>query len=129
MQFAKMIADQEGLKWRAGYHPRDAKKIEARYLARLVAEEIRPRGLPAVPWLSAFPELNVRTYVHDREGRPGVWFYSLDAARWLAVKFARAAFHLPYHHAAMPVSRDPGWVRTLSSIQIAERPSKTPTSR
>ena len=68
---------------------------------------IRPRGLPAVPWLSAFPELNVRTYVHDREGRPGVWFYSLDAARWLAVKFAQSAFHLPYHHAEMPVSRDP----------------------
>ncbi|MCL5997878.1 MAG: DUF2071 domain-containing protein, partial [Chloroflexi bacterium] len=39
---------------------------------------VRPRYLPAMPWVSAFPELNVRTYVvHD--GRPGVWFYSLDA--------------------------------------------------
>lgn len=73
---------------------------------------IRPRGLPAVPWLSAFPELNVRTYVHDRDGRPGVWFYSLDAARWPAVQVARAAFHLPYYHAEMPVKRDPesGWI-------------------
>ena len=73
---------------------------------------IRPRWTPAVPWLSAFPELNVRTYVYDEEGRPGVWFYSLDAARWLAVRFARSAFHLPYHHAEMEVRRDGarGWI-------------------
>lgn len=73
---------------------------------------IRPRGLPAVPWLSAFPEMNVRTYVIDEQGRPGVWFYSLDAARWLAVQFARRAFHLPYFHAAMSVKREPesGWI-------------------
>ncbi|MCB1063398.1 MAG: DUF2071 domain-containing protein [Verrucomicrobiae bacterium] len=75
-------------------------------------EGIRPRGLPALPWLSAFPEMNVRTYVYDEAGRPGVWFYSLDAARWIAVKIARKAFHLPYHHAEMAVNRDPdsGWI-------------------
>lgn len=62
---------------------------------------IRPRWAPALPWLSAFPEVNVRTYVH-RDGRePGVWFFSLDAARWLACRYARLAFHLPYHHARM----------------------------
>lgn len=74
--------------------------------------EIRPRGLPALPWLSAFPELNVRTYAVDATGRPGVWFYSLDAARWLAVQVARRGFHLPYHHAAMRVhrDRDSGWI-------------------
>lgn len=73
---------------------------------------IRPRGWPPVPWLSAFPEMNVRTYVFDETGRPGVWFYSLDAARWPAVKFARRAFHLPYFHAAMSYARDPdsGWI-------------------
>ena len=73
---------------------------------------IRPRGLPAVPWLSAFPEMNVRTYVIDEAGRAGVWFYSLDAARWLAVHFARRAFQLPYFHASMTVSRDAesGWI-------------------
>lgn len=64
-------------------------------------ERVRPRGLPAVPGLSAFLELNVRTYVHDGQGRPGVWFYSLDANQWLAVKIARTFFHLPYEHAAM----------------------------
>jgi uncharacterized protein YqjF (DUF2071 family) len=46
-------------------------------------------------------ELNLRTYVHDRAGVPGVWFYSLDANQWLAVKIARRFFHLPYEHARM----------------------------
>ena len=61
---------------------------------------VRPRGMPALPWISRFHELNVRTYVH-RDGVPGVWFFSLDAARLAAVLGARATFHLPYHHARM----------------------------
>ena len=62
---------------------------------------VRPRFAPAVPGLSDFLELNVRTYVFDEQGRPGVWFYSLDANQWLAVKTARALFHLNYRHATM----------------------------
>lgn len=65
---------------------------------------IRPRFLPAVPWLSAFPELNLRTYVTDGE-RPGVWFFSLDAANPLAVRLARGGFHLPYFDARMSVEQ------------------------
>jgi uncharacterized protein YqjF (DUF2071 family) len=63
--------------------------------------DVRPAGLPAVPGISNFLELNVRTYVHDASGRPGVWFYSLDCNQWLAVKIARTLFHLPYEHATM----------------------------
>jgi hypothetical protein len=66
---------------------------------------IRPRFLPAVPGISDFMEMNLRTYVHDRAGVPGVWFYSLDANQWLAVKIARRFFHLPYEHAEMKSSR------------------------
>jgi uncharacterized protein YqjF (DUF2071 family) len=66
---------------------------------------VRPAGLPAVPGVSDFLELNVRTYVYDAQGRPGVWFYSLDANRWLAVEVARRWFHLPYEHAAMAAER------------------------
>ncbi|MCB1077105.1 MAG: DUF2071 domain-containing protein [Verrucomicrobiae bacterium] len=54
-----------------------------------------------------------RSHLRGRSaGRPGVWFYSLDAARWLAVHFARRAFQLPYFHASMTVSRDAesGWI-------------------
>lgn len=60
--------------------------------------DIRVRGLPAVPYLSHFPEINVRTYVvHD--GKPGVWFLSLDVPRTAAVWAARTFFHLPYYRA------------------------------
>ena len=61
---------------------------------------VRLRATPALPWLSAFPELNVRTYVvADR--KPGVWFFSLDARNPAAVASARAWFHLPYFRARM----------------------------
>lgn len=57
---------------------------------------VRPVMMPAVPWISSFHEVNVRTYVH-RDGRdPGVWFFSLDASSTLAVAAARAAYKLPY---------------------------------
>jgi uncharacterized protein YqjF (DUF2071 family) len=63
--------------------------------------DIRFRGLPPVPGLRRFPELNVRTYVHDEQGRPGVWFFSLDATSPLAVWGAQRVYHLPYRHATM----------------------------
>jgi uncharacterized protein YqjF (DUF2071 family) len=62
---------------------------------------IRPRFCPAVPGISNFLELNVRTYVYDKHKRPGVWFYSLDASQALAVEIAKKFFHLPYHKARM----------------------------
>lgn len=66
-------------------------------------EGIRPRGLPTVPHLSAFPETNVRTYVHQEGRQPGVWFFSLDAANPTACRIARRFFALPYHEATMSV--------------------------
>ncbi len=68
-------------------------------------EGVRFRGLPPLPGLGAFPELNVRTYVAHR-GRPGVWFFSLDAASRLAVQVARAWFALPYYCAQMRCEPD-----------------------
>ncbi|HMO56500.1 MAG TPA: DUF2071 domain-containing protein [Roseiflexaceae bacterium] len=61
---------------------------------------VRLRGLPPLPGLAAFPELNVRTYVRIGD-RPGVWFFSLDAANRVAVEAARLAFHLNYIYARM----------------------------
>ncbi|MEM1085273.1 MAG: DUF2071 domain-containing protein [Verrucomicrobiota bacterium] len=68
-------------------------------------ERVRPTGLPPLPGLSWFLELNVRTYVHDEAGTPGVWFFSLDCNQPLAVEFARSRFHLPYEHAEMSATR------------------------
>lgn len=72
--------------------------------------DIRPRFLPTVPGISNFLEMNVRTYVHDRHGNPGVWFYSLDANQALAVALARRLFHLPYFRAVMTASQDSGMI-------------------
>jgi uncharacterized protein YqjF (DUF2071 family) len=79
------------------------------------------RNLPSVPWLSAFPELNVRTYVRVAE-RPGVYFFSLDAARRLAVVGARALLNLPYYPADMKVERR-GEVVDYQSVRRGERPA------
>jgi len=68
---------------------------------------IRGRGIPALPGLSRFPELNVRTYVRY-EGKPGVYFFSLDAANQQAVWAARRFFHLPYFPASMNARDDGG---------------------
>jgi uncharacterized protein YqjF (DUF2071 family) len=67
---------------------------------------LRLRGTPPLPWLSRFPELNVRTYV-SLGGKPGIWFFSLDAARALAVAAARRTYRLPYFHARMTIA--PPW--------------------
>ena len=71
---------------------------------------VRPRYTFDVPGLSAFPELNVRTYVTSpdaNESKPGVWFFSLEAANPLAVAAARGIFKLPYFNAKM-LARDEG---------------------
>jgi uncharacterized protein YqjF (DUF2071 family) len=65
-----------------------------------VMSGVRLRWLPPLPTASRFCELNVRTYVVDG-GKPGVWFFSLDAASELAVLGGRRLFHLPYFDARM----------------------------
>lgn len=72
------------------------------------------RSVPNVPYLSAFPELNVRTYV-TRDGKPGVWFFSLDAARLAAVGAARLGTGLPYFWAEMSCRR------SAAAVQFSSR--------
>ena len=62
---------------------------------------VRPVGFPSIPGISNFLELNLRTYVRVAKGRPGIWFYSLDANLALSVCVARASFALPYKFAHM----------------------------
>lgn len=62
-------------------------------------------GIPSVPWLSRFPETNVRTYVRSADGESGIWFFSLDAARLGAVVVARATYRLPYFWSRMRLTR------------------------
>jgi uncharacterized protein YqjF (DUF2071 family) len=65
-------------------------------------EGVTPRLVPPLPGLHAFPELNLRTYV-TAAGKPGVWFFSLDAGQKLAVRAARRLFHLPYFDAKFEI--------------------------
>jgi|SRR6516162_3603994 len=101
--------------------------VDARVAARLLPRGIRPDlfegtsyvglvafrmcrvgwlGLPALPYLGSFPETNVRLYSAGPDGRRGVVFLSLDAARLLPVLAGRALFRLPYRWSAMRVRRD-----------------------
>ncbi|NNJ25127.1 hypothetical protein LzC2_11900 [Planctomycetes bacterium LzC2] len=79
-------------------------------LVPFLMDGVRPRWAPAVPGVSRFPETNVRTYVTrvngEGEWEPGVYFFSLDAAKWPAVLIARTVWSLPYFRATMSVDRD-----------------------
>lgn len=83
---------------------------------------VRLRGTPALPWLSAFPELNVRTYVLAQD-RPGVWFFSLDAQNRIAVAAARIWFHLPYFYAQMTCEERQGLVHYRSERNHPRAPA------
>jgi uncharacterized protein YqjF (DUF2071 family) len=76
--------------------------------------EVALPGLPPVPYLSTFPETNVRTYVVGPDGKPGVWFFSLDASRLPAVLVARGWFGLAYRWATMRIEREGRRVRYTS---------------
>jgi uncharacterized protein YqjF (DUF2071 family) len=66
---------------------------------------IRAPGLPRVPWVSSFEEMNVRTYVRGPDGTPGVWFITLDAARLGAVLLARMSYRLKYFWSKLNFSK------------------------
>ena len=80
--------------------------------------DIRLRGLPAIPGTDRFPELNVRTYV-TLDGKPGVYFFNLDAANRLAVWTAKRFYHLPYQHADMKLQQSEGTIH-FESKRISE---------
>jgi uncharacterized protein YqjF (DUF2071 family) len=76
--------------------------------------DLRTPVAPAPPWFTSFPETNVRTYAVGPDGREGLWFFSLDAARLEPVLVARSTYALPYMWSAMTVERDGATVRYRS---------------
>ncbi len=87
---------------------------------------LRLPNLPPVPWISHFAETNVRTYVRGADGERGVWFFTLEADRLVAVLGARWWFHLPYRWAQMQVirSRDQVTYRSKRSRWFGQGISK-----
>lgn len=84
---------------------------------------IRPWWSPPIPGISNFLELNLRTYVYDRSGTPGVWFYSLDANQGLAVRWGRGLFRLPYFASRMSAPVSPDGVVDYRSHRLGTDPA------
>jgi hypothetical protein len=74
-------------------------------LVPFLMDAVRVPRLPALPWLSRFPETNVRTYVRGPDGQTGIWFLSLDAGRLPAVVAGRTTYGLPYFWSSMSARR------------------------
>jgi hypothetical protein len=74
---------------------------------------LRPSGVPPLPGFSFFSQLTLRTYV-TMQGKPGLFYLSVDVANLSAVWFARMFFRMQYWHAAIQISgatmqaRNPG---------------------
>ncbi len=88
-------------------------------------DHLRLPYMRAIPWISSFPETNVRTYVRDQAGERGVWFLSLDADRLAAVVGARTGFRLPYQWAQMTLEQSGACIRYASQRNglMAVRPA------
>ena len=84
---------------------------------------VRPPGMPSLPWISTFPETNVRTYVYGPDGERGIWFFSLEADRLLAVIAARTLYGLPYRWANMRAERLGDVVEYKSDRHDPRRPA------
>jgi uncharacterized protein YqjF (DUF2071 family) len=81
----------------------------------------RARLTPPVPGAARFPEINVRTYA-TIDGKPGIWFFSLDAASRLAVEVARRVYRVPYFRARMAARREGDRVRYAHRRTQADAP-------
>lgn len=85
---------------------------------------LRPPGIPSLPWISHFAEINVRTYV-SHGGKPGVYFFSLDASNLSAVWGARVFYRLPYWQAAMKLEgRGKAMLQYRSKRQHGPKPAE-----
>jgi uncharacterized protein YqjF (DUF2071 family) len=80
---------------------------------------LRARGALPVPGISAFQQLNVRTYVRGPDGLPGVWFFSIDASSRLAALGVRRIYHVPAFYARMTLEPVRGW-QEAECVRVGE---------
>jgi uncharacterized protein len=99
---------------------------------------VRLPGVPPIPWICRTPEANVRTYVRGPDGRRGIWFFSLEAARLVPVLAARGWYHLPYKWARMRMWRDGAelhyesrrrWPSRGPEVRLVVEPSRAQDAR
>ncbi|CDZ80423.1 hypothetical protein BN1013_00935 [Candidatus Rubidus massiliensis] len=87
--------------------------------------DLKPNFLGNIFPSISFSELNMRTYVFDERGVPGIWFFSLDASDWLSVQAAKIGYHLPYYHSKFQICTD---FSTDEVIYNCQRETLRPTS-
>jgi uncharacterized protein YqjF (DUF2071 family) len=92
-------------------------------LVPFLMHRVRPPRMPPLPWLSTFPETNLRTYVRGPEGGSGIFFFTLDATRLAAVLAARASLALPYRWSAAALRRRDG---CLEYVGVRRWPGPVP---
>jgi uncharacterized protein len=80
---------------------------------------LRARGALPLPGISAFLQLNVRTYVRGPDGLPGVWFFSIDASSRLAALGVRRIYRVPAFHARMTLEQVGEW-QEAECVRIGE---------
>jgi uncharacterized protein YqjF (DUF2071 family) len=90
-------------------------------LVPIFMRDVRPSFVPPIPYISDFLELNLRTYVYDVSGKPGIYFYSLACNQRLVVETARRLLELNYEHSAMSGEVAPDGQVTLTSRRPAQK--------
>ena len=69
-------------------------------LVPFTMQKIRPKYLPSLAFVSDFHEINLRTYV-TYQGKPGVFFISIEAEKSLSAFLSRMLSGLPYKKSTM----------------------------
>ncbi len=96
-------------------------------LTPMVVSDLRVSPLPRLPGWSTFPETNVRTYVRNRRGVDGLWLFTLECQRLMAVAGIRGSTGLAYRWADMAVQHGTGEILYSSSRRPPHR--ERPQSR
>lgn len=85
---------------------------------------IYPRGFSLKSLTPKFKEINVRTYVL-LNGKPGVYFLSLDVPDWASLTIAKRWYHLPYHPAKVSIQKEE---QTFHCLSIRNGKANSPIS-
>ena len=85
-----------------------------RWYCTLYDENVRPRWFFSTPFVSTFPEYNIRTYVR-KDGIPGVYFLTLEAKSLVTCSYAPKAYGLPYNYAKGRITKQGNIINWSSS--------------
>jgi uncharacterized protein YqjF (DUF2071 family) len=79
------------------------------------------RGIPPIPGMDGFRELNLRTYI-KRKDRPGVYFLSIDCPASYSDWIARHFFGVPYYEAQIATYNDGATFHIASERTQKDKP-------